>query len=156
VPGWFGAGSALASLSEAERTQLSTELRSWPFLHYVITNIEASLASTDRELMIAYASMVEDVAIRDCVLAIILKEWELTRDMLDQLRGGAMAARRPRMWKTLHLRAEALHLLHQQQIGLLIRWRKLRAGGDERAANAMLPDLLLSINAIASGLRTTG
>jgi len=32
----------------------------------------------------------------------------------------------------------------------------IRAAGDEAAAEKMLPDLLLSINAIASGLRTTG
>jgi phosphoenolpyruvate carboxylase len=60
------------------------------------------------------------------------------------------------MWKTLHLRTEALRILHLQQIALLRKWRGLRASGDEKAADAMLPDLLLSINAIASGLRTTG
>jgi phosphoenolpyruvate carboxylase len=60
------------------------------------------------------------------------------------------------MWKTLQLRAEALRILHEQQIALLRRWRGLQAKGDEMAANALLPDLLLSINAIASGLRTTG
>jgi phosphoenolpyruvate carboxylase len=60
------------------------------------------------------------------------------------------------MWKTLHLRTEALRILHLQQIALLRQWRRLRADDDESAANAMLPDLLLSINAIASGLRTTG
>ena len=67
-----------------------------------------------------------------------------------------MAARRPRMWKTLHLRTEALRILHLQQIALLRQWRGLHAEGNEGAANAMLPDMLLSINAIASGLRTTG
>ena len=40
--------------------------------------------------------------------------------------------------------------------GILRRWRALRATGDETAAEKMLPDLLLAINAIASGLRTTG
>jgi len=156
VPGWFGAGSALAALTEQELSQLSTGLKSWPFLHYVITNVESSIASTDRELMTAYAAMVEDEGIRRRVFKVIIDEWELTRKMLDHLRGGAMAGRRPRMWKTLQLRAEALRILHTQQIGLLQRWRGLRAGGDETTASAMLPDLLLSINAIASGLRTTG
>ncbi len=156
VPGWFGAGSALAALSEAELAQLSTELRGWPFLHYVITNIESSLASTDRELMCAYAELVEDPALRERLLSLILEEWELTRTMLERLRGGVLTTRRPRMLKTLELRAEALRVLHLQQIALLRRWRKLRHDGDEPAASILLPDLLLSINAIASGLRTTG
>ncbi len=156
VPGWFGAGSALASLSEAEFTQLAAGLRSWPFLHYVITNIEASIASADRDLMVAYAGLVEEPSVREELLGMILKEWELTRTMLDRLRGGAMVDRRPRMSKTLGLRAEALRILHLQQIALLRRWRGLRADENESAASALLPDLLLSINAIASGLRTTG
>lgn len=156
VPGWFGAGSALAALSEEEFGSLAAGVRGWPFLHYVFTNIESSLASSDRELMTAYASLVQDEAVRARLLGHILAEWDLTRTMLDRLRGGAMAARRPRMWKTLHLRTEALRVLHLEQIALLRKWRGLRAAGDESAANAMLPDLLLSINAIASGLRTTG
>ena len=131
-------------------------MRGWPFLHYLLTNVESSLASSDRELMLAYASLVTDAALRESVSGIILAEWDLTRSMIERLRGGAMAARRPRMSKTLNLRAEALRILHIQQIALLKRWRGLRSAGDENAAAAMLPDLLLSINAIASGLRTTG
>lgn len=156
VPGWFGAGSALASLTDEEMSRLSSGIRSWPFLHYVITNVESSLASTDRELMTAYAGLVEDPVIRERVFGIIISEWELTLAMLDRIRGGEMAVKRPRMLKTLRLRAEALRILHHEQMGLLKRWRSLRASGDETTAAAMLPDLLLSINAIASGLRTTG
>ena len=86
----------------------------------------------------------------------IFAEWELTHRMIDSLRGRSMAERRPRMLKTLELRAEALRILHHQQISLLKEWRERKNGGDESGADAMLPALLLSINAIASGLRTTG
>ncbi len=47
-------------------------------------------------------------------------------------------------------------VLHRQQIRLLSKWRELIKTGEQSEADAMLPDLLLSINAIASGLRTTG
>ena len=76
--------------------------------------------------------------------------------MLEELRGSPMAQRRPRMLKTLTLRADALRVLHFQEIHLLRRWRTLRRAGDDATAERMLPELLLSINAIASGLRTTG
>ncbi len=47
-------------------------------------------------------------------------------------------------------------VLHGQQIELLQTWRALQDRDEHDAADAMLPELLLSINAIASGLRTTG
>jgi len=156
LPGWYGAGTALASLDADEFSRLAADVRGWPFLHYLLTNVESSLASSDRELMLSYSSLVTDAALREKMSGIILAEWNLTRAMIERLRGGPMEARRPRMSKTLNLRAEALRILHVQQIALLRRWRELRAAGNENAAAAMLPDLLLSINAIASGLRTTG
>ena len=156
VPGWFGAGSGLAALSEAERTALSGQLRIWPFLYYVLTNIESAIASSEPALMREYAALVEDAVLRERFMKIIIDEWQLTKRMLEELRGSPMAVRRPRMLKTLELRAGALRVLHLQEIALLRRWRALRNSGDEASAEKMLPDLLLSINAIASGLRTTG
>jgi len=49
-----------------------------------------------------------------------------------------------------------LRVLHLQQVALLREWRGVLASGDQASADAMLPDMLISINAIASGLRTTG
>ena len=156
VPGWFGAGSGLKQLTESELGGIRDQVRTWPFLHYVLTNIESSIASTDLELMHAYAGLVEDEALRERFMKIIVDEWNLTREMLEKLRGAPMAERRPRMLRTLQRRAEALRVLHLQEIHLLKKWRGLKAAGDEATAEKMLPDLLLSINAIASGLRTTG
>jgi phosphoenolpyruvate carboxylase len=156
VPGWFGAGSGLKELSEDQLAEMRDQIRTWPFLYYVLTNIESSIASTDAELMALYAGLVEDDGLRERFMTIIMDEWNLTREMLEKLRGAPMAERRPRMLKTLHLRAEALRVLHLQEIQLLRKWRALKAAGDEAGAEKMLPDLLLSINAIASGLRTTG
>ncbi len=156
VPGWFGAGSGLKALTEAELAEISEQIRTWPFLHYVLTNIESSIASTDLELMQAYAGLVQDEVLRERFMKIIVEEWHLTREMLEKLRGAPMAERRPRMLRTLRLRAEVLRVLHLQEIHLLQKWRACRAAGDDAGAEKMLPDLLLSINAIASGLRTTG
>ena len=156
VPGWFGAGTGLSKLTPEEFSEIQEQIRKWPFLHYVLTNIESSIASTDPDLMEAYADLVEDPVVRERFMKIILDEWNLTAEMLEELRGGPMADRRPRMLKTLTLRADALRVLHLQEIDLLRRWRAFHKDGDEAAAERLLPDLLLSINAIASGLRTTG
>lgn len=156
IPGWYGSGSGLAALSDAEFSDLAAQVRSWPFLHYVLTNIESSLASSDPSIMAEYASMVKDPVLRERFMERILAERTLAFQMLEKLRGSPMDQRRPRMLRTLELRAEALLILHRQQISLLNEWREKGETGEEAEADKMLPDLLLSINAIASGLRTTG
>jgi phosphoenolpyruvate carboxylase len=56
----------------------------------------------------------------------------------------------------LEIREAPLRVLHQQQIALLREWRGHLAAARVAKADSLLPKLLLSINAIASGLRTTG
>ena len=121
---------------------------------------QAGLGSLDAgalaDLMRAYAALVEDTAVRDRFLGTILSEYESTRAIIDDLFQGTFEGRRPRLAYTLNIREEPLKVLHHQQIGLLREWRGLTAAGKTEAADAMVSDLLISINAIASGLRTTG
>ena len=156
IPGWYGMGSALKSLTPAEMDLLSSRKRTWPFWGYVLTNVESSLASADPSLMDLYASLVEDASLRTRFQSRIREEWENTHRALEQLRGKSLQNSRPRMLKTLELRSEALRVLHHQQVGLLREWRGRIHSGNSSSADALLPELLLSINAIASGLRTTG
>jgi phosphoenolpyruvate carboxylase len=159
LPGWFGAGSALQKLKTDDPKSYATlaaAIPGSPFLRYVLTNIESSLVSANTGLMRDYAGLVEDVAVRDRFLGTILAEYEATRSIIDDLFQGTFEARRPRLAYTLNIREEPLKVLHQQQIALLRDWRALIATGKTEAADAMVSDLLISINAIASGLRTTG
>jgi phosphoenolpyruvate carboxylase len=153
LPGWYGIGSALADLkteSPADFEALKKAVGSWKFLRYVLTNVETNLASTDLKLMGLYSELVEDETIKNRLFGLISAEWYRTTEALDDIFGGTTQSRRPRMLKTLSVRAEALEILHLQQIELLRNWRA--SDHDEK----YLPELLLSINAIASGLRTTG
>jgi phosphoenolpyruvate carboxylase len=156
IPGWYGMGSALQSLTSAEMELLTAHRRDWPFWGYVLTNVESSLASADAELMDLYAGLVEDEALRARFRSRICAEWNNTQAGLERLRGKSLENSRPRMLKTLGLRSEALRVLHHQQVGLLREWRGRLNSGNAQGADALLPELLLSINAIASGLRTTG
>ncbi len=127
-----------------------------PFLRYVMTNIESSLVSVNMDWIREYSSLVPDAAVRDRFLAQILGELALTQEMVNHLFKRPFAERRPRLAFTLALREEPLHVLHRQQIELLKVWRAKVAEGDAVGAEGMIPDLLVSINALASGLRTTG
>jgi phosphoenolpyruvate carboxylase len=159
LPGWFGVGSALSELKESSPesfTELKAALRQSTFLAYVLTNVETNLASANLDLMRAYAALVTDPEIRTRFTETITHEFDLTQRLLAELFEGTMGDRRPRMAKTLEIREAPLKVLHHQQIALLKEWRAHLAKENLTAADAMLPKLLLSINAIASGLRTTG
>ena len=154
LPGWYGVGAGLERL-KTDHPDLFDELPSLinrsSFLRYVFYNAESSLASSDPSWMTAYAELVEDENLRSLMLNKILAERSLAEQHFTVMFQGTLQERRPRFWKTLQAREDALRLLHGQQIRLLREFRS--EGGDQ-------PDrverMLLVVNAIASGLRTTG
>jgi phosphoenolpyruvate carboxylase len=156
LTGWYGMGTALAGLADGDLAVLRRHVGEVPFLHYVLTNVETSLASSDLDVMRDYAGLVEDEAVRARVWALVEGEWNRTREGLARVRGEAFVGRRPRLGRTLALRAGPLRVLHRLQIGQLRRWREALKARDEAGAQGQFPELLLTINAIASGLRTTG
>ena len=158
LPGWFGVGSALESLEKEKPelfAKLKSELRDYSFLYYVLSNVETNISSADLPIMKEYASLVTDPEVRAHIFGIISAEFERTKEQLRKVFGGSLDERRPRMGKTLQLRARALASLHEQQITTIRSWRTAQKD-DPVKAQYLLPRVLLSINAIASGLRTTG
>jgi phosphoenolpyruvate carboxylase len=159
LSGWYGVGSALEALAIQQPEQFACVQQSlylWAPLHYVLSNAATSVAATDPEVMRQYALLVEDADLREGIFGKIAEEFQRTRGMLEQVYGGALAERRPNINGMVSLRKEALRVLHRQQITLLRQWRELRRRGEWEEAEALLPHLLLTVNAIASGLGTTG
>jgi phosphoenolpyruvate carboxylase len=76
--------------------------------------------------------------------------------MLAAIYGGPLAAVRPEVQAGIDRRNAALAPLHEAQIALLRDWRAARDAADDAAAAALLPRVLLSVNAIAAGLGSTG
>ncbi len=158
LPGWYGIGTALARLRENDSAafgMLCDRGARNPFLRYVLTNAETSLASAKLEIMELYASLVKDEPVRRQHFATIEAEHKLTQSMIDEVFHAPRDARRPRMMKTLDMRDAGLSRLHELQVGLLREWRSLRDAADLRQ-DEVLPVVQLSVNAIAAGLRTTG
>ncbi|MGE9268398.1 MAG: phosphoenolpyruvate carboxylase [Verrucomicrobiales bacterium] len=157
LPGWYGVGSGLDSLGSEDYARIEDALPGLPFLQYVLTNIESSLASANLPLMEKYAALCPDEALRERLLQKIFAEFDLTRRKVGELLGKDFTERRPRMQKTLALREEPLLALHEQQIKLLQRWREADKPieTDGKFHKTFLA-LQLTINAISSGLRETG
>ncbi|WP_170149705.1 phosphoenolpyruvate carboxylase [Rhodoplanes roseus] len=152
LPGWYGVGSGLGWLAR-ERPEgfqaIREALPDWPFLNYLLHNVEASLLAADPEIMALYASMVDDVRLRDTMLTRILDEYRRTRESVAALFTLPVTVRRPRSLRTHELRARGLTWLHHEQVRLL---RAYRAAPNETTLDA----LLLTVNAIAMGQKTTG
>lgn len=159
LTGWYGVGSALEKLQNEKPDDFNTlrenAINFMPF-RYIITNASSAIALTDTEIMKEWAGMVEDSGLADLYLNKIIDEYYRTRNMLETLYGHSLRERRPRMYKMIELRSKRLEPLHHLQIEQMKTWRKLKNEGENDKADAMLPDMLLVLNAISSGLGSTG
>jgi phosphoenolpyruvate carboxylase len=159
LPGWYGIGTALKKLQENDPAGFAevVKLRSAsPFLRFVLTNAETNISSAERSIMELYATLCPNYEHVTSVFRRVLEEFDLAGLMLKEVLGVDAAVRRPRFTMTHRIRADALLALHTLQVTLLQDWRSALAADESAAARRLLVDLLLSINAIASGLRTTG
>lgn len=156
LSGWFGLGSALCQLKTDDpdmHAALLSHAFDWPPLHYILSNAATSIALTDEEVMNAYGGLVADEELRSAFLDPILEEREKTIEVLEEIYGGALAIRRPNISRLVEDRRDALRPLHTRQVDLIRQWR---AEDDGERKEALLTDLLVTVNAIASGLGSTG
>jgi phosphoenolpyruvate carboxylase len=159
LPGWYGLGTALERLATHHPewlAQLRQDAMRWYPTRLLLMNVGSQLLLADTTWMEAYAELVPDVAIRRTVLASILAEFERTRRGVEQVFGVPLTERRQRTALTMQLRRAGLSALHQRQIELLKAWRAARAASDEVQSESLLVDLLMTVNAISSGLKSTG
>lgn len=155
LSGWYGVGTALAQLLDEDPSTFASvraQNFTWAPLHYIISNAATSIATADLDTMRSYAALVGDASVRTRVMDLVEAEYQRTRQMLEKIYDGPLSERRPDIHQLLVLRQEGLHILHQQQIELLRHWRS----SSDAERQTLLPQLLLTVNAIASGLRTTG
>ncbi len=159
LSGWYGVGTALEQL-HARDPQALADLRAvlftWSSFHYIISNVATSIALVDREVIAEYAALVTDAAIRTRIMGMISAELDRTQRMIELLYAGPLAEQRPNMQRFVDARQAELRVLHRQQTNLLRQWRALGSAEDTPAANQLLVPLLVTLNAIASGLGTTG
>jgi len=157
ITSWYGVGHALDLLKNQfpEQFENLKELAtSDSLVRYVFTNIDTSLAATDEKIFKAYADLVEDEEVKKEILGSITRELTKTRKMMALIFSEPFEERRHYHYYSNVLRTEGLNELHMKQIDLLSKWRKMSPQSEKW--NATLKELLLSVNAIASALRSTG
>jgi phosphoenolpyruvate carboxylase len=155
---WFGFGSALNKLqneSPSDFESIKSGLKTDPFLRYVFTNVDTSLAAADEEIMKWYADLVEDEALRKKFLNIFLGELELSKKIMKNLIGMRFEERRKNHYYSSKLRSSVMIPLHRKQVDLLRKWRD-ELKDDAKDAEKTQVKLMLTINAIAGAMKSTG
>lgn len=159
IPGWYGVGTSLETMrtnDPGKFERFREAVKSDPFIRYLLTNVDSSLASTDETIFSYYAALAEEVPQRDEIVGQLLGEFALTRKMIDLILVAPLEARRTNHYYSTLLRAEAMRPLHLHQVGLLKQWRRLGEEGDSTTADQLLFELLSCMNAIAGAIGFTG
>lgn len=159
ITSWYGVGTTLETMQNNEPAmfeRLSQAARTDPFIRYVLTNVDTSLASSDEQIFMKYAGLANSVENSDKFLAQLLGELARTRTMIDRVLNVPISVRRENHYYSTLLRAEAMEPLHVYQVDLLGKWRELSARNDQEETAEILFDLLRSISAIAGAIGFTG
>ncbi|MCB1180365.1 MAG: phosphoenolpyruvate carboxylase [Leptospiraceae bacterium] len=159
LPGWYGVGSALENLKNSDKESfdlLKEEVKNWNFLNHFLLNVETSVNSSSPEIMQKYANLVESEKIRTTFMDLILKEHSITKNILEEIFGSDIDKRRIKMIETIQLRRRGLYILHEIQISLLKEWRQYVKDDKVEESNKIINTILLTVNEIEGGLKTTG
>jgi phosphoenolpyruvate carboxylase len=155
LPGWYALGAALlgwAAEDESRWALLRTMYDEWPFFRAVIDNAQVSMGKADMPIAEVYGGLA------DCetcakVYPILAAEFARTTAAILRLTGqGQLLDQAPWLQRAIRLRNPYIDPMNYIQVALL---RRLRAatGPDAEALHEVV---LLSVNGIAAGLRSTG
>ena len=149
LPGWYGAGQALAGF--ADKGLLRAMAQSWPFFQTILANMEMVLAKSDMEIAAHYATLVEDRGLADQLFGEIQSGWNAAHDsLLEATAQSALLEASPSLNNSIRLRLPYIEPLNHLQIELM---KRHRAGEDDpRIAEG----IQLTINAVATALRNSG
>ncbi len=149
LPGWYGAGQALAEF--ADKGLLKAMAGEWSYFQTILANMEMVLAKSDMGIAAHYAGLVEDRALADTLFGRIKDGWHASCDsLLDATGQSHLLEAHPALNNSIRLRLPYIEPLNLLQIELMKRHRAGEA--DERIGEG----IQLTINAIATALRNSG
>ncbi|WP_425554995.1 phosphoenolpyruvate carboxylase [Gryllotalpicola daejeonensis] len=148
LTGWFGLGTALASIGDAEL--LHKAYNEWPLFGTMIDNVQMSLAKTDERLARRYLALDS----REDLAQLVLDEMALTREQVLLTSGHTeLLEGRAVLQRAVQLRSPYVDALSLLQLRAL---REIRATGSADAEDRPHRLMLLAVNGVAAGLQNTG
>ena len=154
VPGWYGAGRALRWLLKEYGARRARQMRKeWPFFASTLDAIALALAQADIVVAARYAALCEDQALaRRLFTRIALDHGRAVRAIRTIFERPGALEPDSTLERSIELRNPYVDPLSFIQIELL---RRKRAHPD-KAPPELLRAILLTINGVAAGLRSTG
>jgi phosphoenolpyruvate carboxylase len=154
VPAWFGVGFALEQFA-AQGTSQEQHLRDmaagFPMFADLIHNVEIAMAKADFSIARLYASLVEDVALRESVYQMLAEEFHRARRMILLITGQKeLLERNPVLSRSIRLRNPYVDPMSLIQVELL---RRKRNGEQSAELDYAIGT---TMNGIAAGLHNTG
>jgi len=157
LPAWYGIGTALKKFIESDPAgldHLRRMHRDWPFFRSLLSNVQMSLTKADMEISEEYARLCDHPNTMTIYRA-IEGEYALTvTGVMQAAQINVLLEDNPSLALSLSRRRAYIDPINHIQVRMLKRYRS----GNLRDAEqeSWLPPLMRSINAIASGMRTTG
>jgi phosphoenolpyruvate carboxylase len=167
LPAWYGVGSALeefiAENPEDNFQLLRSFYRDWRFFSMTISKVEMTLAKVDMQIARHYVQELTLPADKEKFMALfdeIEAEFDRTAKLVLAIAGHAnFLDDNPELQRSVQLRNGSIVPLGFLQVSLLSRLRKhdfqLSTAYRDKKSD-LLDGALLTINAIAAGMRNTG
>lgn len=154
---WYGVGAAVETYLKKNGKKglrlLRRLYKQWPFYKSLFDNVEVSLAKTDLYIAKKYAALVKNSDVRKKILSKIEEEFERTKKMvLAVAEEPEILSRQPVLRESIRLRNPYVDPLNYIQIRFLKEFRH-KDGADKDKLKELL---LLTINGIAFGMKSTG
>ncbi|RVU84022.1 phosphoenolpyruvate carboxylase [Leucothrix sargassi] len=157
LPAWYGIGSALTHFrteSADGEAALKDMYKNWPFFSALVSNVQMSLSKARMDTAKEYAQLWSDQEQSQMIYNMIKDEYELTvQEILALTEQSSLLETNGELSASLTRREPYLDPLNHIQVMLLKRHRPLQDNDEE---SPWLDGLLLTINAIAAGMRNTG
>jgi phosphoenolpyruvate carboxylase len=152
LPGWYGLGTALAAVIQADAdnlARLQEMWTAWPFFRTVLDNAQLELARTKIDIAACYGRLAGEAPFHGRIAA----EFDTAcRAVLAVTGQRALLENHHAVQRSIQRRNPYSDVLNLIQIELLRRWRQAAARQPEPLRDA----LLLSINGIAAAMQSTG
>ncbi|MEM9825275.1 MAG: phosphoenolpyruvate carboxylase [Planctomycetota bacterium] len=159
LPAWFGMGSACDALEQNDHSVLRDMYRRWPFFRATMDNAELALAKADPGIMNEYFALTDgddgqgDHHGTRQIAKQIQDEYVRSREALLSITGNTdLLSGTPWLRESIRVRNRFIDPLNLLQVELMRR--KQRDGLDDDEEHRHL--LRLTVNGIASGMRTSG
>lgn len=157
LPGWYGIGTALATYREQHENgeaMLKEMYQEWPFFRALFSNVQMALSKARMDTAHDYSKLWDDQEQSQAVFKMIKDEYDLTlSEVLRMCEQQRLMENTPLQSYSLERREPYLDPLNHIQLALMKKHRPLQDAGQP---SPYLSGLLLTINAIAAGMRNTG